>query len=132
MNDPQRAPDPSVPPARHVPHIPPADLRGQRLVGKVDLHVPTDMAMYAALAGKPPEIDPTLADPMKAVTVARRENPWSPVVLSLYLRQICREKALKINKPELASWLRRQSTIAKKRFAESQARINAARSDRAA
>jgi hypothetical protein len=90
------------------------------------------MAMYAAVAGKAPEIDPTLADPMKAVTVARRENPWSPIVLSLYLRQICREKALRMNKPELAGWIRKQSAIAKKRFAETQVRINAARSDRAA
>jgi hypothetical protein len=126
MNQPQRET------ARPIPHIPPADLRATRITEPVMLHVPTDMVMYAAISGKAPEIDPSLADPMKAVTVARRENPWSPVVLSLYLRQICREKALKINKPELASWLRKQSTIARKRFAESQERIHATRSDRAA
>ncbi len=98
----------------------------------VNLNVPADMALYAALAGKTPDIDPTLADPMKAVIVARRENPWSPMVLSLYLRQVCREKALKINKPELAGWIRRQSATAKKRFVETQVRIHSVRADKAA
>lgn len=87
--------------------------------------IPADLALYAALVGKPPEIDPALADPMTAASHARRENPWSPTVLSIYLRQICREKALKINKPELAAWLRRQSTIARKRLNESRDRISA-------
>ena len=97
-----------------------------------NLQVPADMTMYAALAGKAPEIDPSLADPMKAVKVARRENPWSPMVLSLYLRQVCREKALRMNKPELANWIRKQSARAKKRLVETQTRVQAARSNRAA
>jgi len=97
----------------------------------VSFTVPADMVLYAALAGKEPEIDPTLANPMTAASEARRENPWSPAVLSTYLREICREKALKINKPELTAWIRRQTEIARKRFAESQARVLAGR-DKAA
>ena len=98
----------------------------------VNLTVPGDMALYAALAGKIPEIDPTLAQPMKAATVARQENPWSPMVLSIYLRQICREKALKMNRPELAGWIQRQSENARKRFAETRVRVIAAKKDKAA
>ena len=89
------------------------------------------MALYAALVGKTPEIDPTLANPMTAAVEARRENPWSPAVLSIYLRELCRDKALKMNKPELAGWVKRQTEIARKRFAESQVRILAVRKDRA-
>jgi hypothetical protein len=103
--------------------------RAQR---RTNLHVPGDMALYAALVGKAPEIDPTLAEPMKVAKAARQENPWSPMVLSMYLREICRERALRINKPELAGWIRRQSATARKRFVETQVRIHAARSDRAA
>ena len=98
----------------------------------VSFRIPADMALYAALAGKTPEIAPTLANPVTAANEARREKPWSPHVLSIYLREIVREKALKINKPELANWVRRQSQIAKKRFAESQVRIMAANKNRAA
>lgn len=113
------------PASEHVP----LSLRAKR---PVNLQVPADMALYAALAGKAPQIDPTLACPMKRAAVARRENPWSPMVLSIYLRQICREKAMSINKPELANWLRRQSATARKRLRETQYRISSARSDRAA
>jgi hypothetical protein len=89
--------------------------------------VPADMALYAALAGKEPTIDPSLANPLVAAHHARRENPWSAAVLSNYLREICREKAMKINKPELTAWIKRQTEMARKRFAESQARVQAAR-----
>jgi hypothetical protein len=98
----------------------------------VSFQIPGDMAMYAALVGKAPEIDPTLANPMVAAVEARRENPWSPAVLSIYLREICRDKALKMNKPELAAWIRKQSETARKRLAESQMRVLAARRNRAA
>jgi len=98
----------------------------------VSFRVPADMALYAALVGKTPEIDPSLANPMVAATEARRENPWSPAVLSIYLRELCRDKATKMNKPELALWVRRQTEIARKRFAESQMRIEAAQHRRAA
>jgi hypothetical protein len=99
---------------------------------RVNLHVPADMAMYAALAGKEPQIDPSLNNPIKAAAAARRESPWSAMVLSNYLREICREKALKINRPELANWLKKQSAIAHKRLKETQKRLSAARTRRAA
>ena len=109
----------------------PISATATRIQRPVSFTVPTDLALYAALAGKLPEIDPTLADPVVAATHARRENPWSPAVLSIYLREICRERAMKINKPELTGWIRKQTEIARKRFAESQVRVLAAR-DRAA
>jgi hypothetical protein len=98
----------------------------------VSLSIPGDMALYAALAGKEPEIDPSLATPKAVAVEARRENPWSPMVLSIYLRELCRERAVKMNKPELAGWIRRQTETARKRFAESQVRILAATKKRAA
>jgi hypothetical protein len=113
-------------PAAGTPFV---TLRAKRTV---NLHIPGDMALYAALVGKTPEIDPTLAHPKKAAIAARRENPWSPTVLSIYLKEICREKALKMNKPELAAWIRKQTETARKRFAESQVRVLAAKKDRAA
>ena len=121
MNDPK--PAESAPPTNAAP------MRAKRCA---NLRIPADMALYAALVGKTPEIDPALADPMVAVAEARRKHPWSPMVLSLYLRQICREKALKLNKPELANWLRKQSAIAHKRLGETQRRIHTARSGHAA
>ena len=101
----------------------PISTNATRIFRPVRLTVSTDLALYAALAGKLPEIDPTLADPVIAASRARRENPWSPTVLSIYLRQICREQAVKISKPELTAWVRRQSQVAKKRFVETQARL---------
>jgi len=98
----------------------------------VNFKIPADMALYAALAGKTPDIDPTLADPVTAASEARREKPWSPHVLSIYLREIVREKAMRMNKPELATWVKRQAGIARKRFAESQVRVLTARKNRAA
>jgi hypothetical protein len=94
--------------------------------------IPADMALYAALVGKTPEIDPTLADPLTAATEARRENPWSPMVLSIYLRQVCIQQALKINKPEVAAWVQKQSSLARRRILETQARVRAIQNGRAA
>jgi hypothetical protein len=116
MNDPQ-------------PGSPIPTLRAKR---HVNLNIPGDMALYAALAGKEPKIDPSLATPRAAAVEARRESPWSPVVLSVYLRELCREQVVKMNKPELSAWVRRQTESARKRFAESQVRVLAARKDRAA
>jgi hypothetical protein len=107
-------------------------LMSTRAKRQVNLRIPADMALYAALAGKTPKIDPTLANPMTVAIRARRENPWSPAVLSIYLREVCREKALKINKPELAAWVKRQTEIARKRITETQTRVMAARKDKAA
>jgi hypothetical protein len=91
-----------------------------------------DMAMYAAIAGRPPQIDPNAADIMDAPEPRAMTRPWSPIVLSLYLRDFARQGALKINRPEIAAWIRRQSDNAIKRLHESQTRIAHARNDRAA
>ncbi len=111
----------------HLPDYDPTPVTIKRVSRPVNLIIPGDMALYAALAGKEPRIDPTLANPMVRASTARKENPWSPAVLSLYLREICRERAMKINKPELTAWVRKQTEIARKRFAESQARVIEAR-----
>lgn len=50
----------------------------------------SDMAMYAAIAGKAPEIDPNAGTLLEEVE-ARPAHPWSPMVLSLYLREIYRQ-----------------------------------------
>ena len=92
-----------------------------------------DMGMYAAIAGRPPRIDPTAGDLLDPVeTRPARGRAWSPMVLSIYLRDIARQGALKLNKPELAAWIRRQSDSAIKRIHESQVRITTSRNDRAA
>lgn len=96
-----------------------------------------DMAMYTAIAGKAPRIDPAAGDLLGPgeTQPARvtRASSWSPMVLSLYLRDIARQGALKLNKPEIAAWIRKQSDSAMKRLHESQARLtHTTRSDRAA
>ena len=94
--------------------------------------IPADLAFYAALVGKTPEIDPTLANPLTAATDARREHPWSPMVLSMYLKEVYKQHALKINKPELASWVQKQSSLARRRFQETQIRVRAIKNGKAA
>ncbi|HSV14714.1 MAG TPA: hypothetical protein VLI90_10665 [Tepidisphaeraceae bacterium] len=91
-----------------------------------------DMAMYAAIAGRPPQIDPNAADIMDAPEPRVMTRGWSPMVLSLYLRDVARQGALRLNRPEIAAWIRRQSDNAMKRLHESQTRIAHARNDRAA
>ena len=89
-------------------------------------HLPAHLTLYAALTGGMPVIDPTLADPLVAATRARRENPWSPAVLGTYVREVVRAKGPRLNRPEVAAWVRRQSDIARRRLAETQARMTAA------
>ena len=91
-----------------------------------------DMGMYAAIAGKTPQIDPKAGNFLVEVAETRPAHAWSPIVLSLYLRDIARQGAMKLNKPEIAAWIKRQSNSAVKRFHESQHRITTARNDRAA
>lgn len=90
------------------------------------------MAMYAAITGRVPEIDPSAPSPLSVATEPRREHPWSPMVLSIYLRQVYKQSTLMIARPELAAWLKKQSDSAIKRFAETQTRMANARNDRAA
>jgi len=89
------------------------------------------MAMYAAILGRLPEIDAAAPAPLEAAADAVRERPWSPVVLSIYLREVYRQ-TYKVTRPEVAAWLKKQSDSAMKRIAETQTRMAKARSDRAA
>lgn len=114
-----------------------ADLTDTAATAVEKTHLPArmgtaDLAMYAAIVGKVPEIDPTADEPMALAADARRENPWSPIVLSLYLREVYRQGALKLNKPEIAAWIKKQSETAVKRFHETQVRLATVKKDRAA
>jgi hypothetical protein len=106
--------------------------------------VDADMAMYTAIMGRPPEIDPTAPDmletapaPTASAEMRSARNggggAWSPIVLSIYLRDIARQGALKLNRPEIAAWIRRQSVVALRRLHESHVRLISVRQkDRAA
>jgi hypothetical protein len=93
-----------------------------------------EMAMYVAIVGKLPAIDPTVSTTLDEIDEhpSRRDRPWSPIVLSLYLRDIARQGALKLHRPEITAWIRRQSEIALRRMHESHLRMIAAKNDRAA
>lgn len=106
-------------------------------IGDQQLHHPMDkpaaqMVMYAAITGRVPQIDPSLPAPLEVATLAVRERPWSPVVLSTYLREVVRQSSSRITRPELSAWLRRQSDNAIKRLGETQTRMANANNDRAA
>ena len=92
------------------------------------------MAMYVAIMGKLPAIDPTVTTTLDEIEEApsRRDRPWSPFVLSLHLREIARQGALKLHRPEISAWIRKQSEIAMRRLHESHTRMLAAKNDRAA
>jgi hypothetical protein len=91
-----------------------------RTASRTSLHVPADLTLYAALLGCDVEIDPSLADPMVAASIARRANPWSPAALTVYLREVAKARGPKVvaslNRPEVAAWLRRQSATARRRI----------------
>ncbi len=109
MNDPQSPRDPAA-----------AD--GPTRMGRLAHHLPADLTLYAALTGGPPVIDPTLADPLVAATLARRERPWSPAVLGIYVREMVRAKGSHLNRPEVAAWVRKQSEGARRRLARARVR----------
>jgi len=91
------------------------------------------MAMYVAIVGKLPAIDPnaeTSLDELEERPI-RQERPWSPFVLSLYLRDMARQGALKLHRPEISAWIRKQSEMALRRLHESQVRMLAAKNGRA-
>jgi hypothetical protein len=93
-----------------------------------------EMAMYVAIMGRLPAIDPTVVTTMDEIEEQplRQNRPWSPLVLSLYLRDIARQGALRLHRPEIAAWIRRQSEMALRRLHESHDRMLAAKNDRAA
>ena len=129
MSDPKPSPEPLVPETVNA-----VDSDTPSLTSGAIERVDGDMAMYTAIVGKIPQIDPNAGGLFDEVDnrLARPQRPWSPMVMSLYLRQIYRQGALALHKPEIAAWIRRQSGAAIKRFHESQIRIAAARNDRAA
>ena len=101
-------------------------LDGPPRTARRSMHVPADLTVYAAFLGREPLIDPALADPLVAATLAVRANPWSPAVVGAYVRQVARVKGAKLNRPEVAAWVRRQSALARRRLAETRERVSAA------
>ena len=101
----------------------PAAVDGPPRTARRSMHVPADLTLYAALAGRLPEIDPTLADPMVAATRAVRATPWSPAAVGVYLREVVRAKGPHLHRAEVADWIRRQSATARRRIAQTQARV---------
>jgi hypothetical protein len=132
--------------AADTTHGSPAPAPGARAAGVVQLsmvhplprcvtlqNAAVNLAMYAAIVGKVPQIDPEAPDVLSPAGPAPRlQRPWSPVVLSIYLRDAYRQSALKLTKPEIAAWIRRQSVSARKRIHETQHRLATARGGRAA
>ena len=92
----------------------------------------SDMAMYAAIVGRVPEIDPNAVIPLSHSHEIQNERPWSPIVLSIYLKQIYRQGTIKLNKPEITAWIKRHSVVAHKRLLETRVRIASIQKDRAA
>jgi len=84
-----------------------------------------NMALYAAILGKTPEIDPNAGSPLapRPTVETRPQRLWSPIVLSIYLRQAYRQGAHKLTKPEITAWIHRQSAIARKRLHETHHRL---------
>ena len=101
------------------------DVDGPPRTARRSMHVPSDLTLYAALAGRTPDIDPTLADPLVAAGLAVRADPWSPAVLGAYVRQVVRAKGPRLNRPELAAWVRRQSDLARRRLTKTAGRVSA-------
>ncbi len=98
------------------------DVDGPPRTARRSMHVPSDLTVYAALAGRTPDIDPRWPTRWSAATLAVRANPWSPAVLGEYVRQVVRVKGGQLNRPEVAAWVRRQSAMARKRMGESRER----------
>ena len=98
-----------------------------RTARRASLDVPADLTVYAALVGCHPQIDPSLADPVVAATAAVRADPWSAAVLGGYVSAVVRQRgarvAAQLNRPEIAAWVRRQSALAKRRLAQTRARV---------
>ncbi len=91
-----------------------------------------NMALYAAIVGRRPEIDPTAGDALAPPPPPRPQRSWSPILLSIYLRDAYRNGTSKLTRPEISAWLRRQSASAKKRLIESQNRLASIKRDWAA
>ena len=90
-----------------------------------------DLTVYQAIVGKPPILDQTPQEspaPAPLRLSADRGRSWSPMVLSLRLRVICRQGiADHVSRPELADWLRHVTGEAFRRLDQAQARLAASR-----
>jgi hypothetical protein len=128
MNEPQQS-EGIIEPVR-----PAASLCGNARDSALMQEAGRSMAMYVAIVGRLPAIDPTVNTTLDEIEESpiRRDRPWSPIVLSLYLRDIARQGALKLHRPDIAAWIRRQSEAALRRLHESHSRMLAAKNDRAA
>ncbi len=102
-------PDPQTSPAPATETLPPR---------RRSLTVPADLTVYAALAGRTPDIIPLSADPVAAALLAVRANPWSPAVVGVYVRAVVRARRSQLTRPAVAAWVRHQSAVARRRLAE--------------
>jgi hypothetical protein len=92
-----------------------------------------DLDLYAAISGKPPEMEPAGESTEHSIRVATaaRAKPWSTAVLAGYLGQLSMpRRAVRAVKPEVADWLRRLSSHAVERLQEAQVRLASNRQTR--
>lgn len=89
-----------------------------------------DLDMFAAIAGRKPELPPDEEPVEQAVKVATaaRAKPWSATVLAGYLNNFRVPRvANRVVSPEVADWVRKLSNHALGRLQEAQDRLTAAR-----
>jgi hypothetical protein len=89
-----------------------------------------DLDLFAAIAGRKPELPPDAEPVERAVKVATaaRAKPWSASVLASYLNSFRVPRvAGRVVSPEVAEWVRRMSSQALGRLQEAQDRLTTAR-----
>ena len=89
-----------------------------------------DLDMFAAIAGRKPELPPD-EDPVEQavkVATAAKAKPWSAAVRASYLNNFRVPRvAGRVVSPEVADWVRKMSSQALGRLQEAQDRLAAAR-----
>lgn len=89
-----------------------------------------DLDLFAAIAGRRPELPPDEQPVVRAVRVptAAKAKPWSAAVLANYLNNFRVPRAAgRVVSPEVAEWVRKLSNQALGRLQEAQDRLAAAR-----
>jgi hypothetical protein len=89
-----------------------------------------DLALYAAISGKAPQMpeEPEPTEQAVKVATAARARPWSASVLANYLNTIRVPRiAGKVVSPEMTEWMRKLSSHALGRLQEAQDRLTASR-----
>ncbi|HEY2589472.1 MAG TPA: hypothetical protein VGI81_27245 [Tepidisphaeraceae bacterium] len=89
-----------------------------------------DLDLFAAIAGRKPELPPDEEPVEQAVKVATaaKAKPWSAAVLAGYLNNFRVPRvANRVVSPEVADWVRKLSNHALGRLQEAQDRLTAAR-----